>query len=198
MILAASHWRKLIVTALAAGSFVALYEVTILDSQRAPWSPRAVIDGLPPEPGALLSFTATAYCKGLVTAAGVVAQTGVAASDPAMLPLGSIVEVEVGNPRYDGMYSIVDTGPSVQGSEIDIYMWSCHEALRFGRQPARVTVLRLGWNPRATRQSLMQRLFNRPEPALEPAPLPSRPLPSVRPTPSEAENEPIPSLVPSP
>jgi hypothetical protein len=44
----------------------------------------------------------------------------------------------------------MDTGPAVQGRELDLYMWSCYEALEFGRRPVRITVLRLGWNPAAT------------------------------------------------
>jgi hypothetical protein len=31
---------------------------------------------------------------------------------------------------------------------LDLYMWSCHEALRFGRQAIQVEVLRLGWHPK--------------------------------------------------
>jgi len=180
MIIAASLRRKALVTAVAAVSFVSLYEVTMLDSH-APWGPGAVIDARPPAPGARLPFTATAYCKGLVTAAGVAAQFGVAASDPTLLPLGSIVELDADNERYDGIYSVVDTGPAVQGREIDIYMWSCHEALKFGRRPVRVTVMRLGWNPKATTPSFMQRLFRRYEPTREPDPLPSRLLPIIPP-----------------
>jgi 3D (Asp-Asp-Asp) domain-containing protein len=175
MIIAASFRRKALVTAVAAGSFVSLYEVTMLDSH-APWRPGAVIDARPPAPGARLPFAATAYCKGLVTAAGVAAQSGVAASDPTLLPLGSIVELDGANEQYDGIYSVVDTGPAVQGREIDLYMWSCHDALKFGRQQVRLTVLRLGWNPKATTPSFMQRLFRRYEPPREPDLLPSRPL----------------------
>ena len=181
MILARSFRWKVLVTAIAAGGFVSLYEVTMLDSQHIPWGPGAVTDARPPAPGARLAFTATAYCKGLVTSAGVAAQAGVAASDPALLPLGSIVELDVDDARYDGIYSILDTGPAVQGREIDLYMWSCYEALDFGRRAVRLTVLRLGWNPKATTPSFMQRLFRRPEPTPEPAPLPSRPLPIVPP-----------------
>jgi 3D (Asp-Asp-Asp) domain-containing protein len=178
VIIAASLRRKALVTAVAAVSFVSSYEVTMLDSL-APWRPGAVIEARPPAPGAHLSFEATAYCKGLVTAAGVAAQSGVAASDPTLLPLGSIVELDSDNERYDGIYSIVDTGPAVQGREIDLYMWSCHDALKFGRQQVRLTVLRLGWNPKATTPTFMQRLFRRSEPPREPDPLPSRPLPVI-------------------
>ena len=64
-------------------------------------------------------------------------------------------------------------GPSVQGRHVDVYMWSCNEALQFGRQPIHLTVLRLGWNPRATAPSFLERFFKRPESE----PLPARPLP---------------------
>ena len=53
-------------------------------------------------------------------------------------------------------------------------MWSCNEALQFGRRPIRLTVLRLGWNPKATTPSFFDRLFKRPEPEQV---LPARPLP---------------------
>lgn len=185
MIIAASLRRKALVTAVASVSFVSSYEVRMLDSL-APWGPGAVIDARPPAPGARLAFEATAYCKGLVTAAGVAAQSGVAASDPTLLPLGSIVELDSDIERYDGIYSIVDTGPAVQGREIDLYMWSCHDALKFGRQQVRLTVLRLGWNPKATTPSFMQRLFRRNEPPREPDPLPSRPLLPVIPPDGQA------------
>jgi hypothetical protein len=56
-------------------------------------------------------------------------------------------------------------------------MWSCNEALQFGRKPVRMTVLRLGWNPQATTRGFFERLFSRP--AVTPEPLPSRPVPVV-------------------
>jgi hypothetical protein len=66
----------------------------------------------------------------------------------------------------------------VQGRHIDLYLWSCHEALDFGRRMVRLTVLRLGWNPRASTPSLIDVLFRRREATAEqePEPLPSRPL----------------------
>jgi hypothetical protein len=59
----------------------------------------------------------------------------------------------------------MDTGPRVQGRILDLYMWSCHEALRFGRKEVQVTVLRLGWDPTASSPSLIDRLFRRRETA---------------------------------
>ena len=74
MILARSLGRKVLVTAIAACGFVALYEVTMLDSQNLSWRPAATDSPALPFPGERLSFSATAYCKGLVTSAGVAAQ----------------------------------------------------------------------------------------------------------------------------
>jgi hypothetical protein len=69
----------------------------------------------------------------------------------------------------------MDTGPEVKGRELDLYIWSCHEALRFGRKPVQVTVLRLGWDPQASSPTLIDRLFRRREstrraPAAQPPP----------------------------
>lgn len=181
MIISDSLWRKSIVTAVAVGGFVSLYEVTALDSKYA--ARQAVLreSTALPSPGARLAFSATAYCKGVTTASGVAAQSGVAASDPSLLPVGSVVDIDTQDARYNGIYTVMDTGPAVQGRELDLYMWSCYEALEFGRRPVRITVLRLGWNPRATAPSLLDRIFKKSEPS----PLPSRPLPqAVEPPPS--------------
>src|SRR5262245_41184340 len=53
----------------------------------------------------------------------------------------------------------MDTGPRVQGRVLDLYMWSCHEALKFGRKEVQVTVLRLGWDPTASSPGLIDRVF---------------------------------------
>ena len=180
MIISDSLWRKSLVTAVAAVAFVSLYEVTALDSKYAARQAALRESTAIPSPGAKLAFSATAYCKGVTTASGVAAQSGVAASDPELLPVGSVIEVESDDNRYNGIYAIMDTGPAVQGRHIDIYMWSCNEALRFGRRPIHLTVLRLGWSPHATSPSFMERLFKSPEPPVLPSrPLPSRPLVSV-------------------
>ena len=165
MIISDSLWRKGAVTVVAVGGFVSLYEVTTLDSRYA--ARQAVLreSTALPSPGARLAFSATAYCKGVTTASGVAAQSGVAAADPTLLPVGSVVEVETNEPKYSGIYAIMDTGPAVQGRHIDIYMWSCNEALRFGRRPIHLVVLRLGWSPRATTLPFMDKLFKSAEPA---------------------------------
>jgi len=175
MIISTSFWRKSVVTVIAVVGFVSLYEATTLDSKYA--ARQAVMRETiaMPAPGARLAFSATAYCKGATTASGVAAQSGVAAADPELLPVGSVIEVDSADSHYNGIYTVMDTGPAVQGRQIDVYMWSCNEALRFGRRPIHLVVLRLGWNPRATTPTFMDRLLKRAESA--PPPLPSRPLP---------------------
>ena len=173
MIISNRFWRRTIVTALAAFGFVSMYEVTALDSKYAARLATLHETLALPLPGSRLAFSATAYCKGLVTTSGVAAQTGVVAADPELLPVGSVIEVDSLPHKYNGIYTVMDTGPAVQGREIDVYMWSCNEALQFGRRPVHLNVLRLGWNPRATTPSLLDRMFKRSEPP----PLPSRPLP---------------------
>lgn len=181
MLIARSFWWKAFVWAVAAGVFVSLLGVTMFDSRYVTLPLTLIEPGFdptaPPAPGARLAFAATAYCKGLVTSSGVAVQTGVAAADPALLPVGSVVQLDFKEDRYDGMYTVLDTGPEVQGREIDLYMWSCNEALRFGHRDVRMTILRLGWNPRATTHGFFDR-FRKPE-ATEPELLPSRPLPVV-------------------
>jgi 3D (Asp-Asp-Asp) domain-containing protein len=156
-----SSWLKPLATVVIIVAFVMLYEVSMFDSRHA--APRGVVDPTAPAAGARLLFTATAYCKGTTTASGVGVRTGIAASDPVLLPVGSVVNVTSDTTKYNGVYTIMDTGPKVQGRILDLYMWSCHEALAFGRRAVEVTVLRLGWNPNASTPSLVDRLFKRRE-----------------------------------
>jgi 3D (Asp-Asp-Asp) domain-containing protein len=168
--------RKALITAAAAVVFASAYAVTIPDSQYAAWQ-HVVHETSVPSPGARMAFNATAYCKGITTASGATVQTGVAASDPTLLPVGSVVQIESLPTRYNGIYTVLDTGPAVQGRLVDLYMWSCYEALAFGRKPIHLTVLRLGWSPRATAPGFLDRLFSQPAAASNA--LPSRPLPQV-------------------
>jgi 3D (Asp-Asp-Asp) domain-containing protein len=172
-LLARSIQRKAIATLVVSLGFVFVYETTIRDSRYA--ARQAMLrdtTGLP-MPGSRLQFAATAYCKGSTTASGVGVRTGIAASDPTLLPVGSVISIATGDSKYSGIYTIMDTGPAVQGRVLDVYMWSCHEALAFGRQDVQVTVLRLGWNPRASTPGLVDTLFRRREAAPR-APRPDR------------------------
>jgi 3D (Asp-Asp-Asp) domain-containing protein len=174
MFLSRSTGRKVVTTATAAVAFACLYEVTTLDSRYAARQAELREPTRLAVPGARLRFSATAYCKGTTTASGVNVRTGIAAADPDLLPVGSVIQVDKLGERYNGIYTIMDTGPRVQGRHVDIYMWSCNEALALGRQDIGLTVVRLGWNPRASTPGLVERLFRQREASIDP--LPSRPI----------------------
>jgi 3D (Asp-Asp-Asp) domain-containing protein len=75
----------------------------------------------------------------------------VAAADPAVLPVGSVVRLHGADvQRYEGIYTVMDTGSAVLGRRIDLYVSDCGEARQFGLKHVLVRVLRLGWNPRAS------------------------------------------------
>jgi 3D (Asp-Asp-Asp) domain-containing protein len=176
-LLSRSVWPNLVVASIAVVGFVLVYEVSTFDSRDA--TPEALIDTTAPVPGSRLQFSAKAYCKGTTTAAGFRVRSGMAAADPTLLPLGSVVNITTADEQYTGTYTILDTGPAVQGRILDLYMWSCYEALDFGRQQIEVTVLRLGWDPAASAPSEIDREFERreevrranPRPSPQPAPV---------------------------
>ena len=171
MILSRSAGRKVTATAVAALSFAFLFDVTIFDSRhvvrlaelRDGVSGRPALAAQAPEPVVQLGFTATFYCKGTTTASGVNVRNGIAAADPDLLPIGSVIRIEELGDKYDGIYTVMDTGPKVQGRHVDVYLWSCHEALEMGRRPMKLTVLRLGWNPTHSTPGLVDRLFRKRE-----------------------------------
>ena len=170
MLISGSIGRKVIATATAASAFVLLYEATVMDSRFAMHQSANREDTTVPAAGARLSFAATAYCKGTTTASGVNVRTGIAAADPDLLPVGSVIQVTKLPDQYNGIYTVMDTGPAVQGRHIDIYIWNCNEALALGRRSVSINVLRLGWNPKASTPGLIDRLFRARE-AAQAAPL---------------------------
>jgi 3D (Asp-Asp-Asp) domain-containing protein len=91
-----------------------------------------------------IEMSSTAYClKGLMRT-GVRTRDGMAAGDPRVLPLGSVVRVSRTDGRPIGTFVIMDTGGAVRGNKIDIYMDSCREASDWGRKPVVVEVLSIG------------------------------------------------------
>ncbi|MCC7008603.1 MAG: 3D domain-containing protein [Acidobacteria bacterium] len=142
MLLSRSFRRKVLATLLGSLTISLLYEATVVDSRAVP---AARIGG--PAAGARVTFQATAYCKGETTASGVAVRSGVVAADPRLLPQGSVVQIDGAPDKHAGIYTVLDTGPKVQGRRLDLYMWSCHEALAFGRRNVSVTVIRRGWKP---------------------------------------------------
>ena len=88
----------------------------------------------------LLNFEATAYSITGTTASGMQTRRGIVAADPKVLPLGTRIRVHDAG-SYSGEYLVSDTGPAVDGHEIDIYMPSTQEAKNFGRRKVRVEIL---------------------------------------------------------
>ncbi len=217
MLLTRSLRRRIVVAAAGALAFAVMYESPLFDSEYIPTpfrraraetpvmqpGPPDPRDVAAPAPGLRLRFKATAYCKGTTTASGAGIKTGIAAADPDLLPVGSVVQIDGVGAQYNGIYTVLDTGPKVQGRQIDIYMWSCHEALRFGRRSLALHVMRLGWNPRASTPDRVSSEFRRREaqmqaPAAAPAVTPpaareSSAVPPDAPLPAPASPSPPPS-----
>jgi 3D (Asp-Asp-Asp) domain-containing protein len=181
-------WRRAFPSLLLVSTFLLLYEATVSDSRYAARQAELMEGQLRPAPGTRLQFKATAYCKGQTTASGVAVRSGVVAADESLLPVGSVIQADFDMPEYNGVYTVMDTGPAVQGREVDVYMWSCFEALRFGRQDVHIVVLRLGWNPKDS-TPLIETLFHRRLPGdtdedarpSEPPAKPRLPRPSIGP-----------------
>lgn len=163
MLISRSFLWKAVATVGAAVGFVFVYETTVRDSRYAARQATMAEAAVVVKPGARLRFTATAYCKGQTTASGVGVRTGIAAADPALLPAGTVVRLDTPDPKMNGIWTIMDTGPAVQGRTVDLYLWSCHDALRFGRRSIELEVLRLGWHPENSQPARVDGLFRQRE-----------------------------------
>jgi 3D (Asp-Asp-Asp) domain-containing protein len=93
---------------------------------------------------ATIEMNSTAYCLRGNMRTGVRTRDGMAAGDPSVLPLGSVVRVSHPDGRPVGIFVIMDTGGAIRGNKIDIYMESCAEARRWGRRPVVAEVLNIG------------------------------------------------------
>jgi 3D (Asp-Asp-Asp) domain-containing protein len=142
MLLSRSLRRKVLATLTGSAGLLLVYQASVSDSRSVP----GAVPGSPAN-GGRVEFVATAYCKGHTTASGLPVRSGIAAADPRLLPLGSVIRIDGVPEEHQGIYTVLDTGPMVQGRHVDLYMWSCYEALEFGRRPVSLTVLRHGWRP---------------------------------------------------
>jgi len=88
-------------------------------------------------------FLATAYAIHGVTASGEHTRPGTVAADPAVLPIGTKIQVTNAGP-HSGVYTVTDTGGAVKGRHIDIFLPSWARAKEFGRKIVHVRVLRWG------------------------------------------------------
>ena len=104
-------------------------------------APHAQAHVIPVARQTVLTFVATAYCRGTTTKAGTRVGPGVIAADPAVLPIGTQVRISGMTDAYDGVYTVMDTGLRIRGRRIDLYLTNCTEAVRFGRKHADLVVL---------------------------------------------------------
>jgi 3D (Asp-Asp-Asp) domain-containing protein len=87
-------------------------------------------------------FTVTAYCRRGKTASGQTPRFGIAAADPRILPIGSVIRVGT-NPGDAGTFTIQDVGGRVRARSIDLYTADCATAKRFGRRTMPVQIISL-------------------------------------------------------
>lgn len=91
-----------------------------------------------------MRLSATAYCLRGAMRTGVRTRDGMAAADPRVIPLGSVVRVSHPDGGEVGIFVIMDTGGAIKGNKLDIYMASCREARRWGRRPVVAEVVDIG------------------------------------------------------
>jgi len=97
--------------------------------------------------GGTMRFEATAYSQEGRTASGARAREGIVAADPKLLPLGTRIRVHDAG-EHSGEYVVKDTGRTVAGRELDLYLASDAEAQAFGRKAVRVEVIERGTGDR--------------------------------------------------
>ena len=88
-------------------------------------------------------FQATAYCVTGITKSGAATAPGRVASDPKVIPLGSLIYVD--SPLMGGIYQVLDTGELIKGKIIDIFIPNYDMCKEFGRRMVKVKVLRYGF-----------------------------------------------------
>ena len=104
-----------------------------------------------PKPRVLRMWATAFALDAKPTAAGTIPHRGIVAADPAVLPFGSRIRIS-GAGKYNGAYTVADSGRSIHGREIDIYMPSAAEARRFGKKLVTVQVLEIGEGKKDARE----------------------------------------------
>ena len=75
----------------------------------------------------------SAYCLTGHTARGGWARPGIVAADKSVFPLGSYIDLWIGE-HYSGRYLVDDTGGAIKGKRIDLWMADCARARTFGQR----------------------------------------------------------------
>lgn len=92
-------------------------------------------------------YLATAYSQTGITASGEWTHRHVVAADPAILPIGTRIQIKHAG-RYSGEYVVADTGAKVEGRHLDLYVPSTLECKKFGIKRVSVKILELGTGTR--------------------------------------------------
>jgi rare lipoprotein A len=90
----------------------------------------------------VLQVTVTAFCVKGTTDSGKQTRRGMVAADPNVLPIGTVVRVSGLRGRYNGTYTVADTGRAVKGNDLDIFVPDCAAAKKFGKQVGRATIVK--------------------------------------------------------
>ncbi|HEX8395389.1 MAG TPA: 3D domain-containing protein [Longimicrobium sp.] len=93
-----------------------------------------------------MEMRSTAYCLRGMMRTGVRVRDGMAAADPNVLPLGSVVRVSHPDGRLIGVFVIMDTGGAVRGNKIDLWFSNCGEASDWGMRRVVAEVIDIGRN----------------------------------------------------
>jgi 3D (Asp-Asp-Asp) domain-containing protein len=155
--------RNIIVlsSALAAMQLVAMKSAELVDSKGNAPSLKYKTAALSYIQLPRFDFLATAYSYQGITKSGLPAAPGLVAADPKVLPMGSLVQVDMASYRR-GLYQVMDTGRLIKGRRIDIFIPSTESALAFGRQKVKLTVLRYGFLWQQAQQSAALKLQSEP------------------------------------
>jgi 3D (Asp-Asp-Asp) domain-containing protein len=89
-----------------------------------------------------MRMLASAYCDHGATKSGALTRPGVVAADTRHLPIGTKLSVVAPGKSYAGVYTVLDTGSSIKGRDLDIFMPSCARAKKFGKRHLKVHVFR--------------------------------------------------------
>lgn len=84
-----------------------------------------------------LTVKSHAYCIRGLTSRGVPTRTGVIAVDPRVIPYGSKIHI----PGY-GWGTALDTGGSIKGNTIDIWMPTYSQCIDWGTRNIKITVIK--------------------------------------------------------
>ena len=111
------------------------------------WTVDGQADGAADKTSAV-TVSVTASCIRGKTQSGTPNNEGDVAADVRVFPLGSRLQVDFVDDAFDGTYTVRDTGRTIKGHELDIFIADCAAAKRFGRQKAGVRVLERGAPPK--------------------------------------------------